>query len=48
MKQIPQAEKMFAFPWESEAKTYGAAVTSLKGRVMEWLAEGLTQEGENG
>jgi len=47
MKQIPQAEKMFAFPLGNpEAKTYGAAVTSLKGRVMEWLAEGLTQEGE--
>ena len=47
MKQIPQAEKMFAFPMGNpEAKTYGAAVTSLKGRVMEWLAEGLTQEGE--
>jgi len=47
MKQIPQAEKMFAFPMGNpEAKIYGAAVTSLKGRVMEWLAEGLTQEGE--
>ena len=49
IKNIPQTKNIFAMPLGNpEAKIYGAAVTSLKGRVLEWFAEGLSQNSEKG
>mgnify|MGYP004083926265 CR=1 FL=1 len=49
IKNIPQAKNIFVMALGNpEAKIYGAAVTSLKGRVLEWFAEGLSQNSEKG